>query len=424
MFVDKVNILVKAGDGGNGIVSFRHEKYVDKGGPDGGDGGNGGDVFAIANRNQDTLAAFRFNKRVTAENGGNGDQRRKHGRSGKTLEIEVPVGTVITNADGEVLADLTHDQQKALIAKGGKGGFGNAHFTSSTRQAPQVAEKGEAGDELELSLELKMIADVGLVGLPNAGKSTLLSRISNARPEIANYPFTTLTPNLGVVDVDASTSFLVADIPGLIEGASAGKGLGDEFLRHVERTSVLLHLIDAYNDDVAHAYKTIQQELKDYAVNLSRRPQIVILSKIDGLDAEIVNDLEAQLRKVVPARTAIMAISAQSGAGLKAMLYKTAEKIKTAKAKRAKQQEDEVPVLTFEEPADRWTITKTDKGFTVTGRKIESFARRTDFDDYHGRQRIRDIMKKMGIMNGLIKQNIEVGQKITIGNPSLGEIEY
>lgn len=424
MFVDKVQILVKAGDGGNGIVSFRHEKYIDKGGPDGGDGGNGANVVAVANRNQDTLAAFRFNKRVTAEGGGNGDQRKKHGRSGKDLEIEVPVGTVIINAEGEILADLTHDGQRALIAKGGKGGFGNAHFTSSTRQAPQVAEKGEPGDELELSLELKMIADVGLVGLPNAGKSTLLSRISNARPEIANYPFTTLTPNLGVVDVDKDTSFLAADIPGLIEGASAGKGLGDEFLRHVERTSVLLHLIDAYSNDVTKAYKTIQQELKDYAVDLSKRPQIVILSKIDGLDTDIVEDLKVQLRKVVPARTEIVAISSQSGEGLKVMLYSAAKKIKVAKNKQAKQQKDEVPILTFEEPADRWVIVKTDNGFTVTGRKIESFARRTDFSDYHGQQRIRDIMKKMGIMNGLVKQNINVGQKITIGDPAIGSIEY
>ncbi len=423
MFVDKVKILVKAGDGGKGVVSFRHEKYVDKGGPDGGDGGNGGDVIAIADRNQDTLAAFRFKKRIEAENGGSGDKRRKHGRSGKPLEVPLPVGTVISDGDGNILADLTENDQKTLIAKGGKGGFGNAHFASSVRQAPRIAEKGEPGEEFELNLEIKMIADVGLVGLPNAGKSTLLSRISNARPEIANYPFTTIIPNLGVVDA-GGTSILVADIPGLIEGASKGKGLGDEFLRHVERTSVLLHLIDAYGENPVLAYKTIQGELKDYAVDLSKKPQIVVLSKIDGLDDEIITDIVKKLRGVVPKTTSVIAISSQSGAGLKQLLIATAKKVKAARKKAEKAKSEELPVLTFEEPEDRWTIEKTKNGFIVTGKKIESFARRTDFDDYHGRQRIRDIMQKMGILNALVKQDIEVGQKIIIGSPASGEIEY
>lgn len=423
MFVDKVKVQVTAGNGGNGVVSFRQEKYVDKGGPDGGDGGNGGDVILVASRNQDTLATFRFNKLIKAEDGQNGGERKKHGRRGQSLEVKVPVGTVVFNQEGEELVDLTEDGQKAVIAKGGKGGFGNAHFISSVRQAPRVAEKGEPGEEVELFFELKMIADVGLVGLPNAGKSTFLARVSNAKPEIASYPFTTLTPNLGVVDVN-DTSLLIADIPGLIEGASEGKGLGDEFLRHVERTSVLLHLIDAYSEDVVAAYKTILKELKDYQVDLSKRPQIIAVTKIEGLDDDIVADLIAQLQAVAPKKHTIMAISAQSGAGLKEALRKIATTVIKDRAKRAKAKEEAIPVITFEEPADRWTIEETKKGFVVTGRKIESFARRTDFADFHGQQRLRDILKKMGIMNGLIKRQIEPGQKIIIGNPSLGELEY
>lgn len=423
MFVDKVKILVKAGDGGNGIVSFRHEKYIDKGGPDGGDGGNGGDIVVVASRNQDSLATFRFNKQLKAENGGNGSKRKMHGRSGKTLEVKLPIGTVVSNSEGVVLVDLTDDNQKHIIAKGGKGGFGNAHFTSSTRQAPRVAEKGEPGDEYELTLEIKMIADVGLVGLPNAGKSTLLSKISNARPEIANYPFTTLIPNLGVVDASGS-SFLVADIPGLIEGASEGKGLGDEFLRHVERTSVLLHLIDAYGADPVADYKTIINELKNYQVDLSKKPQVVVISKTDGLDSEIIEDIVQNIQKVAPKKSKIMVISAFSGEGLKELIRYASTQVNKHRAKQELEQQNEIPVITYEQPEDRWTASKTKKGYLVVGKKLESFARRTDFDDFHGRERLRDIMQKMGIINTLIKQGLEPGQIITIGDPKVGELEY
>lgn len=424
MFVDKVSILVKAGDGGNGVVSFRREKYVDKGGPDGGDGGNGGDVVAKASRNQDTLATFRFKKRVNAEDGVSGSERKKHGRSGKDLLLEVPIGTIITDTEGKIIADLIEEDQHALIAKGGKGGFGNAHFVSSTRQVPRVAEKGEPGQEYELTLELKLIADVGLVGLPNAGKSTLLSRISNARPEIANYPFTTLTPNLGVVDVDNKSGFLVADIPGLIEGASQGKGLGDEFLKHIERTSVILHLIDAYSNDIVADYQTIQNELKNYDIRLSKKPQIILVSKIDGLDEDIVKDIVAQLKKVALGKTKIMAISSLSGVGLNDMCHAVLKIVTKERLKILEQKSAEVPVITFEQPDDRWQITKTKKGYMVTGKKIESFARRTDFADYHGAQRMRDILKKMGIINALVKQKIEPGDTILIGDPIIGRVEY
>lgn len=421
MFVDKVQVLVKAGDGGNGAVSFRHEKFIDRGGPDGGDGGDGGDIIFRASQSENTLATFRFQKRLVAPDGQPGLKTKKHGRNGQDLTVKVPVGTVVSNAEGEVLADLVQEGLEVVIAQGGKGGFGNAHFVSSTRQAPRLAEKGEKGDERELTLELKMIADVGLVGLPNAGKSTLLSVISNARPEIANYPFTTLRPNLGVVDVH-DTALLFADIPGLIEGASQGKGLGDEFLRHVERTLVLVHLIDAYQDDVTVAYKTIQDELRAYKIDLTKRPQIVVVNKVEGLGDDIVASLLTDLKAVAPKGTKLLAISAQSKAGVKELLQAVKEKVTKEHAKQAKKQEatdTALPVIRLKNTEDAWKVEKLDGGFRVSGRKIERFAMRTDFDNFHATQRLRDIMKKMGIMHELRRQGLETGHKIFIGPHNL-----
>ncbi len=423
MFVDKVQVAIKAGDGGNGMVSFRQEKFVDKGGPDGGDGGNGGDVIFVGSRNQNTLAAFRFQKEIKADPGKAGFRRKRHGRSGKVLEVQVPVGTIVVDSQGVTLADLAHDGDRVVIAKGGHGGFGNAHFVSSTRQAPRVAEKGEPGQELEATLELKMIADVGLVGMPNAGKSTLLSVISNARPEIANYPFTTLKPNLGMVDVDKDSSLLFADIPGLIEGASEGKGLGDEFLRHVERTAVLVHLVDIYNDSVADAYKTIQAELKAYKVDLTKRPQVVVLTKIEGMDDEIIADKMAELKTVIPKTAQLFAISAASKQGINELLY-AANKKATAERKKVAAKIPEnagLPVIRLNE-MDSWKIIKVPTGFRITGRKIERFAAKTDFDNEHGVARLRDIMKKMGIMNKLIREGIKTGDEIQIG--LYGKFDY
>jgi GTP-binding protein len=424
MFVDKVQVGVSAGNGGNGYVSFRHEIYVDRGGPDGGDGGDGGDVVLVASRNQNTLANFRFQKTLKAEDGKRGDKQRKHGRSGKDLDVPVPVGTVVIDEHGGVLADLSEDGQRAVIAYGGKGGFGNAHFVSSVRQAPKVAERGELGESFTATLELKIIADVGLVGLPNAGKSTLLSVVSNARPEIADYPFTTIAPNLGVVDVDEGTSLLLADIPGLIEGASEGKGLGDAFLRHVERTKVLIHLIDAYNDSVKDAYETIQKELQSYQLDLSGRPQIVVLTKIEGLDEEIVADRLSELQSVVPAETPLMAISAQSGQGLKEMLYEVKDLVMAQRAKEAEEAPDvpEVPVYKLDPDTLPWRIIKRKDGYMIRGKKIERFAARTDFDNEEGVRRLRDIMKKMGIMREIERQGIEKGQIIEFSHH--GSIEY
>jgi len=426
-FIDRVDILLQAGDGGNGLVSFRREKFVDKGGPDGGDGGRGGNIIFKASRNENTLAAFRFKKELTAEPGQAGSKRKKHGRNAADMIVSVPVGTVITNEEGTVLADLAADNQTEVIAKGGLGGFGNAHFISSTRQTPKVAEKGEPGERLLVSLELKLIADVGLVGLPNAGKSTLLSVISNARPEIGDYQFTTLTPNLGVVNLDEHTSTLVADIPGLIEGAAEGKGLGDEFLRHVERTLVLVHVIDAYNDDVVKAYRTIQNELGAYKVDLSDRPQIVALNKTEGLDKEILDDLLSQLTDVVPKGTPLFAISAQAHKGLRELLFAVKDMLLTEKQKQAEAASkedagDAVPVLKLETTHDTWHVTKDESGFMVRGANIERFAVRTDFDNPHGVARLLDIMKKTGILHELRRQGIEAGDRISIADK--GKFNY
>lgn len=421
-FIDHVTVTVQAGDGGNGKLSFRHEKYVDKGGPDGGDGGNGGDVVFVASRNQNTLVSFRYHRELAAQPGGSGDKVRKHGRNGKDLLVNVPVGTVVTNADGLVMVDLTEDGQRAVVAAGGRGGFGNAHFLSSVRQAPKFAEKGEAGEVRELTLELKLIADVGLVGLPNAGKSTLLSVVSNAKPEIADYPFTTLTPNLGVVDVDRESSLLFADIPGLIEGAAMGKGLGDEFLRHVERTAVLLHLIDASSDDVVADYQTIQNELETYRTNLAKKQQIVVLTKIDLVLADELEAKQKALKTCLPVDITLLSISSQAHENLKQLLYAVRT---TVDAERKRQAEEapaqkQVPVLRLKDQSS-WRVTREGDVFTISGSKIERFAVRTDYTNEEAVQRLRVIMRKQGIMHELSRQGVRPGNVVRVAG---GSFEY
>ncbi len=424
MFVDNATVIVKAGDGGNGIVSFRHERAVTRGGPDGGDGGNGGNVVFVASNNQNTLANFRYQKELKAEDGSNGASAKMHGKRGSLLEVAVPVGTQV-RINGELAADFIADGQREVIALGGKGGFGNAHFTSSTRQAPKVAEKGEKGEEFEAELELKIIADVGLVGLPNAGKSTLLSRISSAKPKIANYPFTTLNPHLGVVRIEKGKEILVADIPGLIDGASEGKGLGDEFLRHVERTQVLLHMIDVYSDDVMRDYDTIQTELRNYKVDLSKKPQLIALTKIEGLDDDIVEDQIRTLKKTAK-KTPIMGLSALSGQGLQPLLYKLYEIVEEKrKSRKAEELEkDSTPVIRAVENEDAWQVEVKKKRIIIRGKKIERFANRTDFESEDGVGRLRDIMRKMAIIKHLEKKQVEPGIKVYFGDNREDYLEY
>ncbi len=419
MFVDTATVVVKAGKGGDGAVSFRREKFVDKGATDGGDGGKGGDVVFVADRNLNTLANFRHNQELKAESGAAGTKQQKAGKSGKDLRVKVPIGTIVQR-DDIILADLTQDGQTFIVANGGKGGFGNAHFKSSTRQAPRVAELGEKGESFEVKLELKLLADVGLVGFPNAGKSTFLSTVSNARPEIADYEFTTLSPNLGVADIDDS-SLLIADIPGLIEGASKGKGLGDEFLRHIERTAVLLHLIDAYKEDPAEAYQTIRQELAAYSGELAKRPEVVVITKTEGLDKELITHQLSSLQKVVPAKTPLFAISSQAHIGLQEVLRELKGLVKKAHAKEKKSKKSEdLSVIQLNQAAKdkAWQVKFQQGSFRVTGNKIEGFAARTDFSNPHSVNRLRDIMRKMGIVHELERQGADGSSKIIIGDSS------
>lgn len=421
MFVDSAIVSVIAGRGGDGKVNFRTEKYVEKGGPDGGDGGRGGNVIFVADQNVNTLVDFRIKQELKAEPGQGGDMRRRHGRNGANKIIRVPCGTMIYKED-ILLADLVSHGQEAVIAKGGDGGFGNAHFKSSTRQAPRVAELGEKGEQFEARLELKLLADVGLVGFPNAGKSTFLSVVSNARPEIADYAFTTLTPNLGVADID-DTSLLIADIPGLIEGASEGKGLGDAFLKHIERTAVLLHLVDGYTEDPAAAYKTIRKELEAYSPKLAELPELVVLSKTDGLDEEIIADQLKQLQAVLPKKSSARALSSLAQRGVKEILRELAKKVKAvrkeqAEAEAAEAEEStglETISLTSTEKDDAWQVRLEEGVYVVTGAKIEKFAARTDYVNVHSVNRLRDIMRKLGINHQLSRQGAKGDDIIVFG---------
>ena len=330
-FLDKAKIYIRSGDGGNGCVGFRREKFIEFGGPDGGDGGKGGDVWAEAVPNLNTLIDYRYQQHFKAKNGTGGMGRNRAGPNGSDCILKVPPGTEILAEDGETLiADLKNAGDRALIAKGGNGGFGNAHFKSATNQAPRHANPGQPGQELTIWLRLKLIADAGIVGLPNAGKSTFLAAVSAAKPKIADYPFTTLHPNLGVVRA-GSQDFVLADIPGLIEGAHEGAGLGTRFLGHVERTRVLLHLVDATEEDVAGAYKTVRRELKAYGGGLSQKKEIVALSKCDALDeTTLANRVEA-LKKA--ARKKPLVLSAVSGLGVKEVLFALAREIGRSETK-------------------------------------------------------------------------------------------
>ncbi|RYF29094.1 MAG: GTPase ObgE [Chloroflexi bacterium] len=426
MFVDTAKVFVRAGKGGNGAVSFRREIYIDKGGPDGGDGGRGGDIVFRASENVNTLIDFRFKPELKAEHGENGSKQNKRGKSGDPFIVKVPMGTLVKR-DGVVIADLIEDGQEQIIAKGGDGGFGNAHFKSSVRQTPRIAEKGEMGDTFDAQLELKLLADVGLVGFPNAGKSTFLSVVSNARPEIADYAFTTLTPNLGVADVD-SDSLLIADIPGLIEGASDGKGLGDAFLRHVERTAVLLHLIDVYSNDIAKDYATIRNELKQYSEELSTRPEVIALTKSEGLDDDIIQ-MQVDTLKVVAPKATIYVISSAAHKGLVEVLRALSAKVKEVRAVAAEMtavDESSIVIsLDDKQIADAWTVEFDEeaKEYIVRGDKIEKFARRTNFEGFENVNRLRDIMKKMGINHELNRKGATGESVIHIGDDTFTYLE-
>lgn len=413
-FVDKTKIRVVSGRGGNGMVAWRREKYVDKGGPAGGDGGRGGDVYLVADENMSTLMDFKHKSVFKAEAGENGGIKNMHGACAKDLYIKVPVGTVVKDVKtGNIIADLKTHDQKALVAKGGRGGRGNARFATAQKRAPQFCEPGEPSIERELFLELKLIADVGLLGMPNAGKSTLISRISSAKPKIADYPFTTLIPNLGVVKKRSGDGYVVADIPGLIEGASEGVGLGFDFLRHVERCRFLLHVIDSTEENPFENYKKINLELAKHSEHLANLYQIVVLNKIDAIDDDRKNELLNQFKAVA---SDVFEISAVTGENVERLLDFVGDKV------------DEIPKVETEIVVEEdlgayynddsaFEIFKVAKDtFIIEGGKIERIAGVTDERNTEQVIRFQNILKGMGVFEALSQKGIKDGDTIIIGH--------
>ncbi|RNA68733.1 GTPase ObgE [Alteribacter keqinensis] len=418
MFVDKVNIYVKAGDGGNGIVAYRREKYIPDGGPAGGDGGRGADVVFVVDEGLRTLMDFRYQRHFKAERGENGRPKNQHGKGGKEMVVRVPPGTTVVDQDtGKVIADLTEEGQKHVVVKGGRGGRGNSRFATPANPAPEHAENGQPGEERNLTLELKVLADAGLVGFPSVGKSTLLSVVSAAKPKIADYHFTTLAPNLGVVETEDSRGFVMADLPGLIEGAHSGVGLGHQFLRHIERTRVIVHVIDMSGlegRDPYEDYLTINEELKQYKMRLTERPQIIVANKMDIPEAE--EHLEA-FREKVEEGVQIFPISAVTKKGLRDLLHAIADKIETTdEFPLYDEEEKEQRVLyKFEKKEAPFTISRDDDGaFIIEGADIEMAFKMTDFNRDDSVRRFARKMRHMGIDDALREKGAENGDTVRI----------
>ena len=415
MFTDYAKIIIKSGDGGNGAVSFRREKYVTAGGPDGGDGGRGGSIYFIVDPDSNTLVDFRFKKKFKAENGKNGEGARKYGRSGEDLYVKVPIGTLIKDAEtGKIIADLSHKGQKELILPGGRGGKGNCHFATSTRQAPRFSQDGEKGIEKEVILELKLLADVGLIGFPNVGKSTFLSRTTSATPKIADYHFTTLEPNLGVVKNEYGDSFVIADIPGIIEGASNGTGLGLQFLRHIERTRLLLHVIDVSGIEgriPVEDFKTINEELKNYSEKLSKRKQIIVANKIDSMqDETLYNDLEHLAKKN---NIEIFKISAATGDGIQKLLKRVSEVLKEL-PKEDLYEVEEKKVYTLEEEEKGFSINKEDGIYIVDGPAVDRVMRRVNLEDNESMYYFQKCLDSLGVNQKLKEAGVKEGDTVNI----------
>ncbi|HJR81487.1 MAG TPA: GTPase ObgE [Anaerolineales bacterium] len=413
MFTDQVEIHLRSGKGGDGMVHFRREKYVPRGGPDGGDGGKGGDVVFEVASTLNTLSSFRQNQKFKAEDGVNGGPSQMTGRNGKDLIIHVPPGTVIYDADtGELIGDLTQPSQQLTVLKGGRGGRGNQHFATSRNQAPRTAEKGEPAEEKRLKLELKLIADIGLIGVPNAGKSTLLSVLTNAKPKIAPYPFTTLEPNLGVANIDTDTTVVLADIPGLIEGASHGVGLGHDFLRHIQRTRVLIHLLDGLSEDPLADYSQINSELALFDPNLAKKPQLVALNKID--QPEVQERLEEIQKRFKKEKVELMNISALARTNTRELLLKAAQKL--AETPPLEEVEPPMPVYRPKEDPREFTVAREGANeWRVSGTAIERAASMTYWQHDGSVRRFQKIMETLGVDEALRKAGIQEGDTIAIG---------
>ncbi|BCJ94965.1 GTPase Obg [Anaerocolumna cellulosilytica] len=417
MFADSAKIYIRSGKGGDGHVSFRREIFVPAGGPDGGDGGRGGDLIFEVDEGLNTLSDFRFTKKFIAKDGENGSKKRCHGKDAEDLILKVPEGTVIKDTEtGKVIADMSHGNRREIILKGGRGGKGNQHYATPTMQVPKYAQPGQQGRELDVTLELKVIADVGLVGFPNVGKSTLLSRVTNAKPKIANYHFTTLNPNLGVVDLDDNDGFVIADIPGLIEGASEGVGLGHEFLKHIERTKVIIHLVDAAateGRDPVEDIKIINGELTAYNEELAHRPQVIAANKLDVLYGEEEEEAVSRLKEAFePQGIKVFPISAVSGKGIKELLYSVKELLDTL---------DDTPIVFekefFPENMDfsnePYTVEKENEHtFVVEGPRIERMLGYTNLDSEKGFEFFQRFLKESGILAELEALDIQEGDTV------------
>lgn len=418
MFADRAQIYIKSGKGGDGHVSFRRELYVPNGGPDGGDGGRGGDIIFEVDKGLNTLYEFRHNRNYKAQPGEDGGKKNKHGKNGEDLIIKVPEGTVIREVEtGKVVADMSGDNQRVTVLNGGRGGKGNQHYATPTMQAPKYAQPGQQAMELNVILELKVIADVGLVGFPNVGKSTLLSRVTNAQPKIANYHFTTLNPNLGVVDLPGGKGFAIADIPGLIEGASEGVGLGHEFLRHIERTKVIIHMVDAASvegrDPIADI-KAINAELEAYNPDLLNRPQVIAANKIDAIYGEsntIIDDIKKEFEPEIK----VYPISAVSGKGLKELLYHVREMLDEFDDAPTVFEQEYDPKQFFDNVEDPYTVEKIKDGlYSIEGPRIERMLGYTNLESEKGFVFFQNFMKENGILDELEALGITDGDTVKI----------
>ena len=415
MFVDYAKIIIESGKGGDGAATFRREKYVAAGGPDGGDGGKGGDIYFEVDPDSNTLIDFRFTKKFKAKNGENGSGNRCFGKSGEDLTVKVPKGTIVKDAEtGKVIVDMSEDGQRELILKGGRGGKGNVHFATSTRQAPHFAIDGEKGKLKEVILELKLLADVGLIGFPNVGKSTILSRVTAATPKIADYHFTTIDPNLGVVKTEHGDSFVIADIPGIIEGASDGVGLGIQFLRHVERTRLLLHVIDVAGTEGRNPvedFNKINEELKKYSEKLAGRKQIIVANKIDSMQDE--NNYKELEELAKNNGLEIFKISAVTGEGLNELFNYVAEIIKTLPKEDIVEPEERM-IYTLEEEEDPFTVIRNNNEFTVEGPAIDRLMARVNTEDNESFAYLQRMLKKLGIDDALKAKGVKEGDTVNI----------
>ena len=415
--IDQVDIHIKSGNGGDGAISGRHEKFVPRGGPDGGDGGNGGDVIIIGSRNDNTLLSFRYRKNFQAKNGGNGSKAKKHGNNGQNAYIKVPIGTQVCTSEGKILADIKNDGELYIAAYGGRGGYGNVKYASSTNQYPVIAQSGEVGIELDLRLELKLLADVGIVGAPNAGKSSLLTLLSAAKPKIANYPFTTLEPNLGVVE-HKGQDFVMVDIPGLIEGAHQGIGLGHEFLRHIERTKVLVHLVDGSEANPNEIFTQINTELELFGQGLSDKPQVLVLNKID---LEEVKVLAEDIKDTMGSEAwRFHIISAVTGEGIENVLDEVIQALEEVGNSdsgpfRYDKADEKIPTLKPEPRIQGPRIIKNDGVYVVDAPGVERIAERINYEDWMARMQLYRHMGKVGVVRALENSGIMPGDTVRLG---------